>query len=161
MNPRIPPSGPFVGIMRVSLSDDVAFLDGVAINRIPFDRLDFRQGDVGELQGDGSIAIGPGLYLAQMQLRLGLGAPLDLASMTLTITSFSDGERASLVQEGLPDGSQPFVVTQALRVPTETSLPPAFAAVIGSFQGDGEGGNLVGGSISPSSLLLWKLADTN
>jgi len=147
-------------MIRVSLADALAFGDGELITPVPFDTVDLLVGDGLRLRSPGVIGIsGPGLYLAQGQLRFNSTGDVAVTA-TLQISSNSVGELSTITSEGVPNGSSPFCALQALRLPDETPFDATdFAVAAMQWTAAGATGTISGAAFGGASLLIWKLAD--
>lgn len=140
MDPRIPPSGPFTPIALLSLSAPQAFTDGVA-DSIDFDTVSYEKGDIGKIVNpnvSGIIfAMGPGLYLVQVQIVLSVAVTIELSTEILTGSTATPSSNKNVTVDRAQNMNNSTVRK------TDTPFSPAiFGGLIVGFKGTGASGNI-------------------
>lgn len=140
MDPRIPPSGPFAPIARLSISAPIAFSDGVD-DSIDFDVVDYIKGDIGTLVDPSvsgiSFAVGPGLYLVQAQIVVDTAVTLDVS------LDIQTGSGANVSENKNASATRLSTTLNAIVRATDTPFnADIFAGLICGFRGTGDDGNI-------------------
>lgn len=156
-SPRTSPSGQEAPVAVLSLSADVAFVDGVQ-QSIPFDEISFIKGDCGRLItpliGGICFAGGPGLWLAQCVVNLDasvdraqlvIGGSTGTSNLTCATNIADTGNLGSIIGVGqmLIPGSD---------APLSPSNPSIFFGIGVGFQAFGASGHI---TKAGTSLLIY------
>jgi hypothetical protein len=128
---RDAPSGPFEGICRVSTSAAFAYSSGVT-KVIPFDQVDYNRGDFAELfnpafGGEINLALAPGLYAVQLQVRLGTGGATTLQCQMSSGETLEEGAVTSTVAQFLSTSANGFF--PATLAPLNAANPRIFVGL--------------------------------
>jgi hypothetical protein len=140
MDPRIPPSGPFSPIALLSLSAPQAFADGVA-DSIDFDTVTYEKGDIGRIvtpNVSGIIfAVGPGLYLIQVQIVTSVAVAIELSTELLTGSTATPSANKNAATDRIQNTNN-----SAVRKSDTPFSADIFAGLIVGFKGTGAAGNI-------------------